>query len=156
MDVASTAEFLLPGSLAAVGADDWSAQMLVRTEVLCRSGSFEIHLPTGRLVLSTGLRLLLGLPVRAEGGTHELDQLDWVPPEERDYVSVIWRSAAPDEPFEFEHRVVCRDGSKRVVLHRGVLHAGGADSTPGAERRRTSRSSARPRPACSRRGCTTR
>ncbi len=99
--------------------------MLERTETLCRSGRFELDMASGWLTMSAGLRALLGVgeeqPLRAR-----LDALAWVPPEERDYVSVIWRSAAPDEPFEFEHRIVGADGRRLVVLHRGVLQ-GGAD-----------------------------
>jgi diguanylate cyclase (GGDEF)-like protein/PAS domain S-box-containing protein len=100
----------------------WNAQMLERTEKLCRSGSFEIELPSGRLLMSAGLRELVGLaPSDAlEGG---LDMLSWVSPDEREYVAVIWRNAATDEPFEFEHRLQCADGRRLVVLHRGVVHA---------------------------------
>lgn len=100
----------------------WNAQMLERTEKLCRSGSFEIELPSGRLLMSAGLRELVGL---ADGASPEggLDALSWVSPDERAYVAVIWRSATPDEPFEFEHRLLCADGRRLVVLHRGVLQA---------------------------------
>jgi len=52
-----------------------------------------------------------------------VDALDWVPAEERAYVAGIWRNAELDEPFEFQHRVVCRDGRRLVVLHRGVRNA---------------------------------
>lgn len=97
--------------------------MLERTETLCRSGSFELDMASGWLTMSAGLRALLGqgegAPMRAR-----LEALDWVPQEERDYVSVIWRSAAPDEPFEFEHRIIAADGRRLVVLHRGVVQGG--------------------------------
>ncbi len=52
-----------------------------------------------------------------------LDALAWVPAEERAYVAGIWRNAELDEPFEFQHRVICRDGRRLVVLHRGVRNA---------------------------------
>jgi predicted signal transduction protein with EAL and GGDEF domain/FixJ family two-component response regulator len=112
-----------PRSMPALLQDPlWNAQMLERTEKLCRSGSFEIELPSGRLMMSAGLRELVGLQAEQarEGG---LEALSWVSPDERAYVAVIWRSAAPDEPFEFEHRLVCADGRRLVVLHRGVVHA---------------------------------
>ncbi|WP_164885203.1 EAL domain-containing protein [Rubrivivax rivuli] len=114
-----------PGALHAMQAQQqeplWNAQMLERTEKLCRSGSFEIELPSGRLMMSAGLRELVGLQGEQtpEGG---LNALSWVSPDERAYVAVIWRSATPDEPFEFEHRLVCTDGRRLVVLHRGVVH----------------------------------
>ncbi len=101
----------------------WNAQMLARTEALCRSGSFEIDLDSGLLLLSSGMRLLLGLPGEAPLES-ALDALAWVPPEEREYVGVIWRSAEPGEPFEFEHRVARSDGMRLVVLHRGMLQPG--------------------------------
>lgn len=111
---------------------DWHAGMLGRTEALCRSGSFEIALPSGELTLSAGLRALLGLgeaePVRAH-----IDALDWIPADAQAGVASRWRSAVAGAPFEFEHRVVCRDGRCLVVLHRGVLGAAPAiDLVPGA------------------------
>jgi diguanylate cyclase (GGDEF)-like protein len=109
-------------------AADWNAQMLERTETLCRSGSFEVDLAAGRITMSSGLVRLLGLePAQGDQpASLRLDELSWVPPEERDYVSVIWRSATPDEPFEFEHRVLTADGRRLVVLHRGVVQPGAA------------------------------
>ena len=52
-----------------------------------------------------------------------VDALSWVPAEERAYVAGIWRNAELNEPFEFQHRVICRDGRRLVVLHRGVRNA---------------------------------
>ncbi|MEY2655262.1 MAG: hypothetical protein RLZZ524_2290, partial [Pseudomonadota bacterium] len=52
-----------------------------------------------------------------------VDALAWVPAEERAYVAGIWRNAELNEPFEFQHRVICRDGRRLVVLHRGVRDA---------------------------------
>jgi diguanylate cyclase (GGDEF)-like protein len=120
----STAAAAQPAGAAA----DWNAEMLERTETLCRSGSFEVDLAAGRITMSAGLMRLLGLPLVAAGeqARLRLDELEWVPPEERDYVSVIWRSATHDEPFEFEHRVVTADGRRLVVLHRGVVQPGTA------------------------------
>jgi len=101
----------------------WSGDMLARTELLCRSGSFDLLWPAGTLTLSAGLRALLGLGEQTDQVT-DIDALAWVPEEERAYVAGIWRSATPDEPFEFQHRVQCADGTRLVVLHRGVLAAG--------------------------------
>lgn len=120
-----------PSLLQAAGAftwsaADWNAAMLERTETLCRSGSFEVDMAAGRITMSAGLLRLLGLPPAAGGeqACLRLDELEWVPPEERDYVSVIWRSATTNEPFEFEHRVLTADGRRLVVLHRGVVQPG--------------------------------
>lgn len=99
---------------------EWNAGMLARTESLCRSGSFEINLPSGELVLSGGMCAMLGLSPEA-GTVAHIDALPWLPADEQAYVAGFWRSASPGEPFEFQHRVLCADGGKLMVLHRGML-----------------------------------
>src|SRR5450631_813011 len=94
----------------------WNAEMLARTETLCRSGSFEVHLPEGRVTISSGMRELLGLPIGVKP-IGELDALDWIPADEQAYVAGIWRNAVPGEPFEFQHRVHSLDGRRLIVLH---------------------------------------
>lgn len=114
----------------AVRRAEWNAGMLARTEALCRSGSFEVMLPSGQLTLSAGLRALLGLGEEPAAPT-SIDALSWVPANEQAFVAGIWRAATPDEPFEFQHRVLCSDGRRLVVLHRGVLAADDAAGTRG-------------------------
>ncbi|HSW04475.1 EAL domain-containing protein [Aquabacterium sp.] len=109
---------------------EWHAGMLARTEALCRSGSFEIQLPTGSIALSEGLCALAGLPPEAPRQVH-IDALDWIPADERAYVAGFWRSATLGEPFEFEHRLLCSDGRKLQVLHRGLLEANGVNAARG-------------------------
>jgi diguanylate cyclase (GGDEF)-like protein len=104
----------------ALKAATWNAQMLSRTESLCRSGSFEVMLPDGKLVLSAGLRDLIESRDAAIGS---LDAMEWVPPDERDFVAGIWRNASPGEPFDFQHRIVTAGGRRLVVLHRGMVEA---------------------------------
>lgn len=99
---------------------EWDKHMLERVETLCRSGSFEIDLPEGSIVLSSGLRVLTGQPDDASGPDH-IDRVDWLPPEERALVAGFWRHAVPDEPFEFQHQLLRVDGHRLVVLHRGVV-----------------------------------
>jgi diguanylate cyclase (GGDEF)-like protein/PAS domain S-box-containing protein len=108
---------------------EWNAQMLARAEALSRTGSMEVAWPGGALRLSSGLRSLLGLEDSASIGT--LESIDWIPPEERDYVAGIWRAAVAGEPFEFQHRVTCADGRRLTVLHRGALVADGEHSQIG-------------------------
>lgn len=97
----------------------WSAEMLERTEALCRSGSFEIALPAGLVTPSIGLRRLVGLADDAPLGV--VDALEWVLPDERDFVAGIWRGAEPGEPFDFQHRVLTAQGERLIVLHRGLV-----------------------------------
>jgi PAS domain S-box-containing protein/diguanylate cyclase (GGDEF)-like protein len=104
------------------GRAEWNAGMLQRTEALCRTGSFEIVLPAGDLVLSAGLRSLIGGPPRSVDADH-LDALPWIPCEERALVAGFWRDAVPGEPFEFQHRLVTAEGQRLVVLHRGRLES---------------------------------
>lgn len=106
----------------ALRSAEWNARMLERAETLCRIGSFEIELPSGRVTLSEGLRSLLGLPAR-DAVEPTIDDLQWVPPDERALVAGIWRNAPEAEPFDFQHRVACADGRRLVVLHRGQLGA---------------------------------
>lgn len=107
---------------AAVRLAQWNAQMLARTEALSRTGSMDVEWPSGVLRLSSGLRALLGKD--GEGAASStLDNIEWVPAEERGYVEGIWRAAVPGEAFEFQHRVCCTDGHRLTVLHRGVLLA---------------------------------
>lgn len=103
---------------------EWNASMPARTEALCRAGSFDVSWPTGELRMSGGLAALLALPDSAPRDG-SIDNIAWVPAEERAYVGGIWRSAAPGEAFEFQHRVQCGDGVRRAVLHRGLLGSDG-------------------------------
>jgi len=105
----------------------WNADMLARTESLCRSGSFEVVLPEGRVTLSSGLRELVGLPDSPDAPAREsnIDMLAWVPVDEQAFVAGIWRNAVPGEPFEFQHRINGLDGRRLIVLHRGLVDLGG-------------------------------
>lgn len=103
---------------------EWNASMLARTEALCRAGSFDVSWPNGDLRMSGGLAAMLALPDDAPRDG-SIDNIAWVPPEERAFVGGIWRSAAPGEAFEFQHRVQGADGVRRVVLHRGLLGGDG-------------------------------
>ena len=107
---------------------EWDKHMLEQVETLCRSGSFEIELPGGHIVLSSGLRALAGLPADAPDPDH-IDQVAWLLPEERALVAGFWRHAIPGEPFEFQHQLFSADGRRRVVLHRGVLTEAGNDGS---------------------------
>ena len=69
--------------------------------------------------LSNGLRALLGID-NTPALPSTLELLDWIPAAEREFVAGIWRSAPQGEPFEFEHRVCCADGTRLTVLHRGT------------------------------------
>lgn len=84
---------------------------------MCRSGSFEVTFPEGKLALSSGLREL----IECSDATAEqnVDAMEWVPPDERDFVAGIWRTATPGEPFDFQHRIVTPGGRRLIVLHRG-------------------------------------
>ena len=100
----------------------WNADMLARTESMCRSGSFEVVLPDGAATLSKGMRELVGL-TEADASDANINMLAWVPVDEQAFVAGIWRNAVPGEPFEFQHRVHGPDGRRLIVLHRGLVDA---------------------------------
>ena len=98
------------------------ADLLARTERLCSTGSFELRWPEMTVVLSAGLRQLLGHGTGAPADAPvTLDALHWIPPEERVLVSRFWHGATPGEAFEFQHSVRCADGRCLQVLHSGLL-----------------------------------
>lgn len=101
-------------------SSDWRARMLEQTETMGRSGSAEIDLDDGKAVLSKGLYTLLGLPFDPDA-RHSWRLLRWMPAKERGYAASIWRGALPDEPFEFQHRLVRADGTRLEVLQRGMV-----------------------------------
>lgn len=98
----------------------WRARMLEQTETMGRSGSAEIDLDHGKAVLSKGLYTLLGLPFHPEA-VPSWRLLQRLPAKERGYAASIWQGALPDEPFEFQHRLVCSDGKRLEVLQRGMV-----------------------------------
>ena len=114
---------------AALRQASWNAEMLARTESLCRSGSFEVSLKDGHVTPSVGLRELVGWPADAPHG--HIDALEWIPPDERDFVAGIWRTATPGEPFDFQHRILTGDGQRLIVLHRGRVEDDGAGGRQG-------------------------
>ena len=109
----------------AVRRAEWNAGMLARTEALCRAGSFELDAGSGQLTISAGLRNLLGRGEAAPTEPCTIDTVDWVPQDEQGYVAGIWRNAVAGEPFEFQHRMLLADGTRRVVVHRGQLDTDG-------------------------------
>ena len=104
----------------AVQQAQWNAGMLARTEALCRSGSFEVILPSGRVVMSEGLQSMVGIDATGSAEA-QVDAMAWIPADEQAFVADIWRNATPGEPFEFQHRVQGADGSRLIVLHRGLV-----------------------------------
>lgn len=98
----------------------WNGSMLAHTEAMCRSGSYEITLPTGQVMLSKGLRNLLGLN-DAPDSPGTLDVLTWVSPEVRHRIASAWRAAVPGRAFEFDHGVLRLDGQRMTVVHRCLV-----------------------------------
>ncbi len=101
-------------------SSQWRARMLEQTETMGRSGSAELDLDGGKAVLSKGLHALLGLPFQPDARP-SWRLLHWLPAKERGYAASIWRGALSDEPFEFQHRLVRADGTRLVVLQRGMV-----------------------------------
>lgn len=107
---------------AALRQAEWAADMLARSESLSRSGSFEIQWPEGTVRASSGLVALVGAcALSCSQRPESVDQLPWVPAEDRERVAAAWRAARPDEAFELQHRLRTCEGEELQVIHRGVL-----------------------------------
>ena len=113
---------------AAKRAADRRNEQLAQAEELAHIGSKEIDMLTGDVWLSAGMFQLFGEPFASEPVTRSWMH-ERVPEGERAFVRSIQDGMQPGEPFEFEHRIVRRDGSVRTVLHRGQVEAA-ADGTP--------------------------
>ena len=116
--------FVYPQRAQIVFSSHWRARMLDQTETMCRSCSAEIDLDQGKAVLSTALSARLGLPFPPEA-VPSWRLLQRLPAKARGYAASIWQGALPDEPFEFQHRLVCSDGKRLEVLQRGMVDPGG-------------------------------
>ena len=94
------------------------AELLAQAEEIALIGSEETDLATGEVRLSIGLCHLFGEPP-IFGAVERGWLCARVPAEERQFVQSIRESVQTDEAFEFQHRILRRDGSLRTVLHRG-------------------------------------
>ena len=107
---------------AATRSAERRAELLVQAEELANVGSSELDIATGQVTLSAGMWRLFG-----ELPSDEPVDSGWlharVPHEERQFVKSIQEGMQPGESYEFEHRIVRRDGSLRTVLHRGLVEA---------------------------------
>ncbi|HWI11121.1 MAG TPA: EAL domain-containing protein [Burkholderiaceae bacterium] len=104
------------------------AELLVQAEEIALIGSMETNLVNGETTLSIGLCHLFGEPaITAPVAPTWLCAR--VPDAERPLVQSIRDSVRTDEPFEFQHRIVRRDGVIRTVLHRCRVELGD-DGTP--------------------------
>ncbi|MEQ1683187.1 MAG: EAL domain-containing protein [Burkholderiaceae bacterium] len=104
------------------------AELLAQAEEIALIGSKETNLVTGETTLSVGLCHLFGeAPIAGSVARGWLAAR--VPAEERQLVQSIRESVRVDEAFEFQHRIVRRDGAIRTVLHRGRVELGD-DGTP--------------------------
>ncbi|MGM9514878.1 EAL domain-containing protein [Roseateles sp. DB2] len=96
------------------------ARLLGHAEELAKIGCAETDLMSDQVRWTSGMFHLFGEPER----TDPVDP-DWlylrVPRGERDNVQRNSQHVAPQQPCEFEHRILRSDGSLRTVLHRAVI-----------------------------------
>lgn len=105
---------LQPGSL-----NDRLKQLLVEAEQLGMMGSWELIHSTGELLWTDGTHRLFGT---SPATTPDYDLfLACVHPEDRERVDRVYRdSVNRHEPYEMRHRVLCPDGTEKVILGRGT------------------------------------
>ena len=105
---------LQPGSL-----NDRLKQLLVEAEQLGMMGSWELIHSTGELLWTDGTYRLFGTsPTRTPN--YDLF-LACVHPDDRERVDRVYQdSVSRHEPYEMRHRVLCPDGTEKVILGRGT------------------------------------
>ncbi len=98
----------------------WRARVLTSTELLSRSGSFELMPRSRTMRLSAGAQALLGEKIGGREVPFEY-LTDRIPECDRQRVRALWRAARPSQPFEIQHRLQTIDGRWLDVLHRGLI-----------------------------------
>jgi len=99
-----------------------SEDALTLCEAMCRAGSLEWHPQSSRVMVSAGLRALLG-PATSAVSPGDIAHLPWIAAEDRDSVAQAWRHARPDVPFDLHHHVVTADGERLWMHQHGQLIA---------------------------------
>jgi len=102
------------------GAEQQRGRVLDHEEELARLGCAETDLMSETVRWTKGMARLFG-----ETGERVTWDLDWlytrVPQAEREWVRSSIQAVRPDQPCEFQHRIVRSDGSLRTVLHRSIV-----------------------------------
>jgi PAS domain S-box-containing protein len=99
---------------------------LVEGQQLAHIGSWEWNIPLNKIEWSDELYRIYGLaPQEFEADYKSF--LKYVHPEDRDYVDgIVQRAFRDHEPFKFGHRVVCPDGTVKVVNSTGKVFTDGS------------------------------
>jgi len=105
----------------ATQAAEQRAQLLAQTEELALIGSSEYQVATNTVTQSAGMFRIFGEPL-TEGVVDGEWLMQRVPASEEPVVRAILTNVRPDEPCEFEHRIVRADGTLRTVLHRAMAY----------------------------------
>ena len=106
---------------ATVAAEQRS-QLLAQTEALARLGSSAYDVATGEVTQSAGMFRIFG-EVPTDGRVDGEWLMCRVPAADQALVRHRLEQVRPNEPCEFEHRIVHADGTLRTVLHRAVADA---------------------------------
>jgi PAS domain S-box-containing protein len=94
-------------------------RQLAEAQRLAALGIWEWDIPSDRVTWSEELYRIYGVTPETFGASYE-GFLDCVHPEDREQThAIIQHSFATGEPFDFEHRIVCPDGSVRTLHARG-------------------------------------
>ena len=101
-----------------------SRELLSEAERIGQIGSWEWDLPTNRVAWSEQLYRLYGLDPFAEPVSYERF-LELVHPDDRDAAhNSVQQALQSQRPFEFQHRIVGKDGKVRTLYARGRVDAG--------------------------------
>ncbi len=96
---------------------------LVEAQHLAHIGSWEWDVPANKIDWSDELYRIYGLTPQQFEANYE-NFLKYIHPDDREFVNGIVQQAFKDQqPFQFSHRVVCPNGTERVVSSTGKVFA---------------------------------
>jgi signal transduction histidine kinase/PAS domain-containing protein len=94
---------------------------LAEAQRIARLGGWQWHKESDQLTWSAELYHIHG--IESPGGTISYEEaFQWIDPDDREHVQQMVEAAvANKEPFAFYHRIIRRDGQKRVIHVRGQM-----------------------------------
>ena len=97
------------------------AMQLEEAQQLAHIGSWEWDVPANKIEWSDELYRIYGLTPQEFKADYE-NFLKYIHPDDRDYVNSIVQQAFKDQqPFNFSHKVICPDGTQRVLSSTGKV-----------------------------------
>lgn len=104
-------------------------ERLLEAQQLAHIGSWEWNVPENKIEWSDELYRIYGLSPQEFEADYE-NFLKYIHPDDREYVNGIVQQAFKDhQPFNFSHRLVCPDGTVRILNSTGKVTTDGNGNT---------------------------